>query len=175
MGILQARILKWVAMPSSKWSSQPRDWTCIPYISCVGRQILTTGATWEARANSWHSAIPHPCCHFCLFPDSFQSLEYRAHPPPSVGTARMEKHQAAGCHPGVSIRPSGLSGMRGRCLEAASFSRNDVTRQGFTSPELPLPRLEAEVSFKEDFFFFLFQDFLSQAGSFFSSPNSCCA
>ena len=28
-GILQARILEWVAMPSSKRSSQPRDQTCI--------------------------------------------------------------------------------------------------------------------------------------------------
>ena len=28
-GILQARILKWVAMPSSRGSSQPRDQTCI--------------------------------------------------------------------------------------------------------------------------------------------------
>ena len=27
MGILQARILKWVAMPSSRGSSQPRDQT----------------------------------------------------------------------------------------------------------------------------------------------------
>ena len=27
MGILQARILKWVALPSSRGSSQPRDWT----------------------------------------------------------------------------------------------------------------------------------------------------
>ena len=27
MGILQARILEWVAMPSSRGSSQPRDWT----------------------------------------------------------------------------------------------------------------------------------------------------
>ena len=26
-GILQAKILEWVAMPSSKGSSQPRDWT----------------------------------------------------------------------------------------------------------------------------------------------------
>ena len=30
-GILQARILRWVAMPSSKGSSPPRDWT---HISC---------------------------------------------------------------------------------------------------------------------------------------------
>ena len=39
-GILQARILEWVAMPSSRASSQPRDQTCITYVSCIGRQIL---------------------------------------------------------------------------------------------------------------------------------------
>ena len=31
-GNLQARILEWVAMLSSRGSSQPRDWTRIPYI-----------------------------------------------------------------------------------------------------------------------------------------------
>ena len=30
--ILQARILEWVAMPSSKGSSQPRDWTSVFYL-----------------------------------------------------------------------------------------------------------------------------------------------
>ena len=39
-GILQARILEWVAMPSSRGSSQPRDWTHVSYISCIGRWIL---------------------------------------------------------------------------------------------------------------------------------------
>ena len=39
-GILQARILKWVVMPSSRGSSQPRDQTCTSYISCIGRQVL---------------------------------------------------------------------------------------------------------------------------------------
>ena len=39
-GILQARILEWVAMPSSRGPSQPRDWTCISYASCTGRQVL---------------------------------------------------------------------------------------------------------------------------------------
>ena len=39
-GILQARILEWVAMPSPRGSSCPRDWTCISYISCIGKQIL---------------------------------------------------------------------------------------------------------------------------------------
>ena len=48
-GILQARILEWVAMPSSRGSSQPRDRTHISYISCIGRQILYQCATWEAQ------------------------------------------------------------------------------------------------------------------------------
>ena len=39
-GILQARILEWVAMPSSRGSSQIRDRTHVSYISCIGRQIL---------------------------------------------------------------------------------------------------------------------------------------
>ena len=38
-GILQARILEWVAMPSSRGSSPPRDRTRISYFSCIGRQV----------------------------------------------------------------------------------------------------------------------------------------
>ena len=30
--ILQARILEWFAMPSSRGSSRPRDWTCVSYV-----------------------------------------------------------------------------------------------------------------------------------------------
>ena len=39
-GILQARILEWVVMPSSKGPSKPRDWTLISSASCIGRWIL---------------------------------------------------------------------------------------------------------------------------------------
>ena len=39
-GILQARILEWIAMPSSGGSSWPRDWTWVSYVSCIGRQVL---------------------------------------------------------------------------------------------------------------------------------------
>ena len=39
-GILQARILEWVAIPSSRGSSGPRDWNCISYISCLGKWVL---------------------------------------------------------------------------------------------------------------------------------------
>ena len=36
----QARILELVSMPSSRGPFQPRDPTCIFYISCIGRQVL---------------------------------------------------------------------------------------------------------------------------------------
>ena len=39
-GILQARILEWVVIPSSGGSSQPRDPTQVFYISYIGRKVL---------------------------------------------------------------------------------------------------------------------------------------
>ena len=37
-GILQARIMEWVAMSSSRGSSQPRDWI---HVSCIARRFFT--------------------------------------------------------------------------------------------------------------------------------------
>ena len=39
-GILQTRILKWVAMPSSRGSSQPRDQTSVSHVYCTGQRVL---------------------------------------------------------------------------------------------------------------------------------------
>ena len=39
-GFLQARILEWVAMLSSRGSSRPRDKTSVSIISCLGRWVL---------------------------------------------------------------------------------------------------------------------------------------
>ena len=39
-GTVQARILEWVAMPSFRGSSQPRDQSCLSYVSCTDRQVL---------------------------------------------------------------------------------------------------------------------------------------
>ena len=36
----QSRMLEWVAMPYSRGSSHPRDWTHISFVSCIGRQIV---------------------------------------------------------------------------------------------------------------------------------------
>ena len=48
-GIFQARILEWVVISFSTGYSQPRNWTCVPCISCSGRQILYHCVTWETQ------------------------------------------------------------------------------------------------------------------------------
>jgi len=40
-GILQARILEWVAMPHSKGPSRPRDGTCVSCIFCIAGRFFT--------------------------------------------------------------------------------------------------------------------------------------
>ena len=45
-GILHARILEWVAFPSSRGSSQPRDRT---QVSCIAGRFFTSWATREAQ------------------------------------------------------------------------------------------------------------------------------
>ena len=45
-GILQTRILEWVAVPFSKGSSQPRDQT---QVSCIAGRFFTSWATREAQ------------------------------------------------------------------------------------------------------------------------------
>ena len=53
-GILQARRLKWVAISSFRGSSRLRDWTRIPYVSYIDRQIIDYWATWESnRGLGW--------------------------------------------------------------------------------------------------------------------------
>ena len=44
-GILQARILEWVAMPTSRGSSRSRDQTCLSYVPW---QFWTSSTTWQA-------------------------------------------------------------------------------------------------------------------------------
>ena len=44
-GILQARTLQWVAVPSSRGSSWPRDPTCISEVSYIAGGFFTTRAT----------------------------------------------------------------------------------------------------------------------------------
>ena len=71
-GILQARILEQIAMPSSRGSSQPRDQTCISQTSFIGRQVL------------YHQ------CHLVLYYFMRQKLMI-------TGVQIMEDHIVLGC------------------------------------------------------------------------------
>ena len=50
MGILQARMLEWLAMSSSRWSSQPRDQTQVFH---VAGGFFTIWVTREALVGTW--------------------------------------------------------------------------------------------------------------------------
>ena len=47
-GILQARILEWVAMPLLQRIFPTQESNPHPYVSCISRRVLYTSATWEA-------------------------------------------------------------------------------------------------------------------------------
>ena len=78
-GILQARILEWVAMPSSRGSSPLRDGTCVSYIFCIGRRFLYHYTTWEVHTwscisvNATFSILPTLTVPHCVskFPTRF--------------------------------------------------------------------------------------------------------
>ena len=64
-GILQARILEWLAISCSRRSSQASDQTCFSCISCISRWILYHCTTWEAKrtckeglSHSWGLSFP---------------------------------------------------------------------------------------------------------------------
>ena len=46
-GVLQARILEWVAISFSRGSSRPRDWTHVSCISCIAGRFFASEATRE--------------------------------------------------------------------------------------------------------------------------------
>ena len=73
--ILQTRILKWVAMPSSRESSQPRDRILSLSSPALAGRFFTTSATWEAliqlkkkdRNRPLHR-LGYPACLAVMFP-----------------------------------------------------------------------------------------------------------
>ena len=53
-GILQTRILEWVAMPSSRGSSQPRDGTCVSLSPALAGGFFTISVNWEAHFTNYN-------------------------------------------------------------------------------------------------------------------------
>ena len=81
MGSSQARTLEWVAISSSRGSSQPRDGTCISCVSCIAGGFFSTESTgkstlcldcinlrfWQAHAEIY--CLPDPRTDFmCKLP-----------------------------------------------------------------------------------------------------------
>ena len=67
-GILQARILEWIATPSSRGSSWPRNGTWVPYVSSIGRQVLYRTncevPKWKLFVYKWKwilQGVDYPC------------------------------------------------------------------------------------------------------------------
>ena len=74
-GIFQARALEWVAVPSSKRSSQPIDWTHVSCVSCINRWFFATTSTWEAPVYLNLSQISFQFQFFHCISALFSSLE----------------------------------------------------------------------------------------------------
>ena len=60
-GILQARTLEWVAMPSSRGCSQPRDQTHISFSFCIAGGFFTTAPLGKPWKIAWAPASSVPC------------------------------------------------------------------------------------------------------------------
>ena len=56
-GILQARMLEWVAIPYSRGSSWPKDQTHISLSPALAGEFFTTRETWETTRVTWET----PC------------------------------------------------------------------------------------------------------------------
>ena len=85
-GVLQARILEWVAFPFTRGSSQPRDWT---QVSCIAGGFFTSWATRGAQIIPlWVSKCVCLCFQSCL---TFVTSWTVAHEAPlPVGCSRQE-------------------------------------------------------------------------------------
>ena len=57
--IFQARVLEWVAIPFSRGSSWPRDWT---WVSCIASRFLTI---WVHRNEGQFSSVAQSCPTLC--------------------------------------------------------------------------------------------------------------
>ena len=95
MGILQARILEWVAMPSSRRSSQPKDWTQVFHIAggffivwATGEALIVYYITifhelklWKMALTGviWHkNNVPQKVCRSCIWDWIWNTLTLRS-------------------------------------------------------------------------------------------------
>ena len=106
-GVLQARILKWVAIPFSRGSSQPRDWT---RVSSITGRFLTI---WDTK-KAYGGEVAQSCLTLCN-PVDCNLLGFSVH---GILQARMLEWVAISLSRGSS-RPrdrAQVSRIGGRCF-----------------------------------------------------------
>ena len=117
MGILQARILEWVAMPFSRGSSLPRDQTCV---SCIAGRFLTV-RTLSVQVSC--SVVSDS-----LQPHELQNARFPC-PSPTPGTYSNSCPLSRWCHPTISSSVVPFSS----CLQFFPASGSFLASQFFTS------------------------------------------
>ena len=65
-GIILARILEWVAMPSARGASNPGIDSASLVSPALAGRFFTTGATWEAQRDCRCALPPSPTCPHCI-------------------------------------------------------------------------------------------------------------
>ena len=99
-GILQTRVLEWVAIPFSRGSSQPSDQT---QVSCIAGSFLTFWATREARgvvqSLSSESSVAQSCP--ILWPHALPHIRLPC-PSPSPGAYSNSSPLSRWCRPTIS-------------------------------------------------------------------------
>ena len=92
-------------LPNPWIQPKSRDWTHISYVSCIGRQVLTTSATWEAHTyiGSYTHTHKHTHTHTHIVCMEF-SADSMVKNPPAKGIKSL-------------IPGSGRSPGEGICLE----------------------------------------------------------
>ena len=128
-GIFQARILKWVAIFTSRVSSQPRDET---WVSCIARWLLTVWATREVIVSLVPIIEGQFICHrlhmfLMVWPETFSSIICMTSP----SHPRQVKPPAAGVG---SRNRAALLDLSALCVVTSAFQTQlcDVLSSGAT-------------------------------------------
>ena len=89
-GIVQARILEWVARSSSKGPSQPKDGTTVSTVFCIGREVLY---------RQHHLGNPRYACITSLW--SLPPMYLTSHPSRSSKSTKLSSlcYTGSGCLP----------------------------------------------------------------------------
>ena len=134
-GILQVRILEWVAVSSSMVYSQPRDWTNISFITGRLSTVWSTGeAPWWSLNTVFTSAYEffssvQSLSHVWLFATPWTIARQAVCPSSTPRACSNSCPSSQWCHPSISSSVVPFSS----CFQSFPASRSFPMSQFFTS------------------------------------------